>query len=133
MKWRTNISLFVGMEIAYVALLAAAVRAPLGIALTAYVLAAVFTMPFFPIYLGLLAGLPHGWTNRRRRAAALAASPLLITPFVLFAFAGGFARGLMIIALPGAVAFGAAVRLPTARDADDPRRRRASSGVAVSR
>lgn len=115
-KWAANIALFLGMEVAYVALLAAAVRAAPEIALTALLFAVAFTIPFLPIYLGLLAALSQRWTPRQRRASALAGSPLLVTPFVLFAFAGGAGVSLLIIALPGAMAYGALVRLPRTRE-----------------
>jgi hypothetical protein len=115
-KWAANIGLFLGTEVAYVALLAAAVRAAPEIALTALLVAVAFTIPFLPIYLGVLAALPQRWTHRQLRASALAASPVLITPFVLFAFAGGFGVSLLIVALPGAMAYGALVRLPRTRE-----------------
>jgi hypothetical protein len=111
-RWATNIALFLGAEAVYIGLLAAVVRANPGEAVTLFVLAVVFTLPFLPIYLGLLAALTRDWTHRKRRLAAIAGSPLLIAPFVLLAFAGGFGIPLLILALPGAMAYGALVRLP---------------------
>ena len=58
-KWRANIALFVGTEVAYVAFFAATVQATPAIALTILALALAFTFPFLPIYLGLLATLPR--------------------------------------------------------------------------
>jgi hypothetical protein len=112
-RWAANIALFLGAEAVYLGLLGAAVRASPGEALTLFILAVVFTLPFLPIYLGLLSALTRDWTHRKRRLAAIAGSPLLIAPFVLFAFAGGFGVSLLILALPGAMAYGAVVRLPT--------------------
>jgi hypothetical protein len=112
-RWAANLGLFVGTEVAYVALFAAAVRATPGIALTTLAVALAFTIPFLPIYLGVLAALLNRRTHWRKRATAIAVSPLLITPFVLVAFAGSV--GLLIVALPGAMAYGALVRLPRTR------------------
>jgi hypothetical protein len=115
-RWTANIALFLGAEVVYVGLLAAAVRAGPINALTALAVAVVFTFPFLPIYLSLLTRLPERLTKRQKRAAAIAISPLLITPFILFSFAGGFAVPLLILALPGAMAYGALVRLPRQRN-----------------
>jgi hypothetical protein len=116
MRWGANIALFVGAEVAYVGLFAAVVQAAPSLALTMLAFVVVFTLPFLPIYLGLLAALTQPWTRRKRRLAAIAGSPLLIAPFVAFAFAGGFAIALLILALPGAMAYGALVRIPRTRD-----------------
>jgi hypothetical protein len=116
-KWAANIALFVGTEVVYVALFAAAVQTAPGVALTTLLLAVAFTIPFLPLYLGALAVLPHGWSHRQRRASAIVAGPLLLTLFVLLSvFAGGFGVSLLIIALPGALAYGALVRLPRRRE-----------------
>ena len=120
MRWATNIALFLGAEIVYVGLLATAVRAGFTNALTAIAVAVVFTLPFLPIYLGLLAERTERWTQRRRRVIAIAMSPLLVTPFVLLSSAGGFAIPLLILALPGAMAYGALVRLPRKHDGVSP-------------
>jgi hypothetical protein len=113
MRWGANIALFVGAEVAYVGLFAALVGAAPSIALTMLAFVVVFTLPFLPIYLGLLAELTQPWTRRKRRLAAIAGSPLLIAPFIAFAVAGGFAIALLILALPGALAYGVLVRLPS--------------------
>jgi hypothetical protein len=109
-KWRANIALFVGTEVAYVAFFAATVQATPAIALTILALALAFTFPFLPIYLGLLAALPRHWSHRQLRGSAIGGSPLLLAAFVLFAFAGMVS--LLLVALPGAMAYGALVRVP---------------------
>jgi hypothetical protein len=112
-RWAANIALFNGAEIVYVALLAPAVRATPGQALTSLLLAVVFTIPFLPGYLLLLAALPQSWKHRQVRATAIAASPLLLVlPVLLAVFAGDFGVALLILGLPGAMAYGGLVRLP---------------------
>jgi hypothetical protein len=119
-RWSTNIALFVGTEVVYVALLAAAVQAGPGLALTAFVLAVAFTMPFLPVYLIVLAGLPPLWKHWQKRLAAITLSPLLVALFVVLTFAGGFVISLLILALPGAMAYGGLVRIPEKSAAAEP-------------
>jgi len=97
----------------YVGLLAALARMPLAIAATMLVVAALLTAPMLPLYLVVLGGIPRQWSRRRKRLAAVAASPLLL---VLYAFVLGgwiFPAGLflLLLAAPGAFAYGALVRL----------------------
>jgi hypothetical protein len=98
----------------YSALLGLLVGAPLGIGATVFAVAALFTTPFLPIYLALVAALPPTWTYRRRRLAAVAASPLLLAVFVYLAFTGHTGLFLLVVALPGALVYGALVLLPDA-------------------
>ena len=110
-----NVGVFLVLQAGYVALLAAVVRAPVSIAVTMLVVGAVLTLPMLPVYLGLvIAQMPDRWSRRRQRLTAIAASPVLLT---LFAFVFGVwiaPTGVFLgsIALPGALAFGALVRLP---------------------
>jgi hypothetical protein len=136
-RWVTwNVCLFVGLEVAYGALLTAIVRAPLGIGVTIVVLGAFLTSPMLPIYLAIIARLPKRWTDRRRRVAAIAASPLLLTLFaiVLGAFVGGVGLFLFVVAVPGPLIFGSLVRLPghtATADVTTRKRRRRSAGAGV--
>jgi len=114
MKWAgANLCLFVGLQALYVAVLAALSRAPLGIALTMLVVAAFLTLPMLPLYLALVAAFPPRWTDRRRRVAAIVASPLLLSFFAIGLAAFSFAPGLLLllVALPGSLLYGAFVRL----------------------
>ena len=84
------------------ALLGLLVGAPLGIGATVFAVAALFTIPFLPIYLGVVAALPSTWAHRRRRLAAVAASPILLAVFVYLAFTGLTGLFLLAVAIPGA-------------------------------
>jgi hypothetical protein len=106
-----NVGLFIGAQAAYVGLLALLVRAPVGIGATLLSVAALFTAPFLPIYLLVVAALPASWSHRGRRGTAIAASPLLLTVFIGLAFLGGPGPFLLAVALPGSLAYGALVRL----------------------
>lgn len=110
---RSNVTLFLAVEAAYVALLALMVRAPLGITLTMLVVSWLLTLPMLPIYLGLVAHLSPHWSPRRQRLAAIGASPMLLTLFaiVLGAWIAPTGLFLFLVALPGSLAFGALVRL----------------------
>jgi hypothetical protein len=112
-RWVTNLVLFLGLEAVYAAVLAALVRMPFAIGVTVFVVGALSTLPMLPIYLVVVAGLPAHWTDRRRRAKAIAASPLLLTLFAIGfgAFMGGIGLFLFVVALPGALIYGALVRL----------------------
>jgi hypothetical protein len=114
MKWAgANLCLFVGLQALYVAVLAALVRAPLGIALTMFVVGIFLTLPLLAPYLAFVAALPPRWTDRRRRVAAIFASPLLLMFFAIGLGAFGYAPGLflLLVALPGSLLYGASVRL----------------------
>jgi hypothetical protein len=113
-RWRTNIALFIGGEAVYVALLAVAERIGPKHALMLLALALFFTFPFLPVYLAALTAVPQRWTHRQRRAAAIAASPILLSFFVLLAVVGS--AGLLVFSLPGALAYGVLVRLPSRQD-----------------
>jgi hypothetical protein len=82
----SNLALFAGVEAAYVAVLAAAARAPLGIAVSMFVIGSLLTFPLLPVYLWVAARIPTRWSTRRRRLAAIGASPILLA---LFAFVLG--------------------------------------------
>jgi hypothetical protein len=113
-RWvAANLGLFIGLQALYVAVLAATIRAPLGIGLTILVVAAFLTLPMLPVYLAVVGRLPARWTDGRRRAAAIAASPLLLALFamVLGAFAGGTGLFLLGVAVPGSLIYGSLVRL----------------------
>jgi hypothetical protein len=57
------------------------------------------------------------------RATAIAASPLLLVlPVLLAVFAGGFGVALLILGLPGAMAYGGLVRLPRGETTELPGR-----------
>lgn len=109
----SNLAVFLGVEAAYVALLAVAVRAPLSLALTMLVVAVVLTLPLLPVYLWVIARIPESWSRRRRRLAAIGASPTLLALFalVLGAWIAPTGLFLFLVALPGSLVFGALVRL----------------------
>jgi hypothetical protein len=110
-KWvTTNAVRFVAVEASYVALLGVLAQS-VEIAITTLIVALLTTAPFFPIYLAAIAALPARWSDRRRRLAAVAASPLLVTLFAAAASQGGFLTFLFALALPGALIYGAVVRL----------------------
>ena len=73
-------------------------------------MAALFTVPFLPIYLLVVAALPASWSHRGRRGTAIAASPLLLTVFIGLASLGGPGPFLLAVTLPGSLAYGALVR-----------------------
>jgi len=100
----------------YVVVLAALVRAPLAIGVTILVVAGALTLPILPIYLVVVAQFPSRWPSRKQRLAAIAASPLLLTLFaiVLGAWIAPTGLFLLLVAVPGTVAYGALVRLPRA-------------------
>jgi hypothetical protein len=111
-KWAgNNVALFVAVQATYVALVTVVIRAPAEIGLTLLVVAALFTVPLLPLYLALVRALPRRWRRRTRRGAAIALSPLILTALILLAFAGGPGPAILGVALPGAIAYGAAVRL----------------------
>jgi hypothetical protein len=111
-KWAaTNVALFVATQLAYVAFLAALARAPVDVGITIFMVGLLFTSPFLAIYLALIAALPVRWTQRRRRTVAIAASPLLLIIFIALAFTGPTGASLLGIAAPGALAYGAVIRL----------------------
>jgi hypothetical protein len=109
-----DIALFIGGEAVYVALLAVAERIGPNHALMLLALALFFTFPFLPVYLATLTAVPERWTHRQRRAAAIAASPILLSFFVLLAVVGS--AGLLVFSLPGTLAYGVLVRLPRRQD-----------------
>ena len=113
MRWTTNLALFLGLEVVYTAVLAALVRMPVGIAVTVFAVGALSTLPLLPVYLVVVGRLPAQWTDRRRRVAAVAVSPLLLTMFAigLGAFTTAAGLFLLVVALPGALIYGAVVRL----------------------
>jgi hypothetical protein len=130
MSWaRSNLARFLGAEIAYVALLAAIIRAPLDIGLTMFVVSAVLTLPMLPIYLVLIARLPPGWSKRRQRTAAIAASPLLLALYTitLGGWIGPTGLFLVLAALPGPLAYGALVRIRARQPPATPRIRARSA------
>jgi hypothetical protein len=103
-RWvATNLALFVAVEAVYAALLGLLVAAPTEIGATLFAVAMLFTIPFLPVYLAAVAALPGNWSPRRRRVVAVAASPLLLSVFIVLAFAGGFGPFLLAVALPGAL------------------------------
>jgi len=111
-KWlATNVSLFVGAQAAYVALLALLVRGSVGMGAGLLGLGLLFTAPFLPMYLLVVAALPPSWSRRKRRGTAIAASPLLLAAFIGLAFLGGPGPFLLAVALPGCLSYGALVRL----------------------
>jgi hypothetical protein len=111
-RWlTTNLTLFLAVQGVYVALLSLIVAAPAEIGLTLFAVAALFTIPLLPVYLAVIAVLPARWTRRRRRIMAVAASPLLLTVFIILAFAGGPGPFVFGVALPGVLAYGLLVRL----------------------
>jgi hypothetical protein len=122
MRARSNLALFLGVQTVYVALLAAIGRASLGVGVTMLVVAAFLTVPMLPIYLVVVAQIPLRWPPRRQRLAAVAASPLLLTLFgvVLGAWIAPTGLFLLLAAIPGAIVYGALVRLARAPRAGGP-------------
>jgi len=106
-----NVALFLALEVIYVVFLALLVAMPVAIGVTVFVVGALVTAPLLAPYLLVVATLPTRWSARRRRATALATSPLLVTWFVIGAFFGGPGPFLLAVALPGALAYGGFVRL----------------------
>ena len=116
-NWLTkNTALFVGIQGAYLAVLAAALRAPLELVVTFFIAAPLVTLPLLPVYLGAVYLVPRRWRRWQRRVAAVSLSPILVGLLVPFALTGGFAVAVLVAALPGALVYGAAVRLPSTPD-----------------
>jgi len=111
-----NFGIFLVVQAVYVAVLAALVRAPLGIGVTILVVAGALTLPMLPIYLVVVARFPSRWPPRRQRLAAVVASPLLLSLFaiVLGVWMAPTGLFLLLVGVPGTVAYGALVRLPRA-------------------
>jgi hypothetical protein len=77
------------------------------------IVAMVLTLPMLPPYLLVLARIPP-WSPVRRRATAVIASPLLLAVygFILGAWIAPTGLALLLLGLPGALVYGAVVRLP---------------------
>lgn len=100
-----NLALSVGVQTIYVALLAAIIQAPLGIAVTMLVVAAFLSMPMLPVYLAGLALIPTRWPRSRKRLAAVAWSPVLLALYavVLGVWIAPTGLFLLLVALPALV------------------------------
>src|SRR3954451_17109722 len=108
-----NVALFIGIEVVYAVLLSLVAPVPLRFGASILIVACVLTLPMLPIYLAVVAHIPRGWRSRRQRLAEVAASPLLLVLFalVLGAWIAPTGLALLLVAMPGAIAYGSVVRL----------------------
>lgn len=106
-----NVGLLVILEIVYSAVLGLLAGAPLSIGVAVFAVGAATTLPIAPIWISIVSR-----ARRRRRLVAVLSSPLLLTLFAIIFGAFWFEQGsfLFLLALPGALVFGAVVRFPRA-------------------